>query len=415
MGEKLKILWFSNATFSDKEPNATGTWLHSMADTLVKKNEIQLFNITLGSVKEVTPQNSGLITQWIFPYQPYKLPNSKTINEIKGIVDDVCPDVIHVWGLESFWGLLTAREYIKGNIILEIQGLQFVIEKYFYSGLSFKDIIKCLGLKELLRPFGSLPGMKYRFRRRGNIEKEMLMNHCNISTQSDWIRAYIKEANPLAKIYKTSISLRKEFVNAKKWELEKCVPFQVFTSTSSIVSYKGLHILVDAIAILKKQYPQVKLVIAGSVSNGIRQDGYTKWLKNKIKLLAINENVSWLGALDAENIVLQMRQANVVVVPSFVESYCLALDEALTLGVPTVASFAGAMPELATFEKSALYFPPGDFVMCANAIGRFFDDKSYVSKISENAYNLKKSKSQINIADVQISIYNNVLQNNKIV
>lgn len=154
------------------------------------------------------------------------------------------------------------------------------------------------------------------------------------------------------------------------------------------------------------------MCIAGNVITGLRQDGYSKWLKKRIKLLGIDENVTWLGSLDAANLILQMHKANVVVVPSFVESYCLAFDEALTVGVPTVVSFAGAMPELATHEKSALYFPPGDAVMCANAIEKVFLDCEYATELSWNAYSEKKIKTKSNVALSQLASYRKIIDEN---
>lgn len=81
-----------------------------------------------------------------------------------------------------------------------------------------------------------------------------------------------------------------------------------------------------------------------------------------------------------------MHNANAVVIPSFVESYCVAAKESLTVGVPTVISFSGAMPELAIHEKTALFFPPGDALICSNALEKFIVDKEYAKLISQNAY-----------------------------
>jgi len=411
----MKVLWFCNAEFSELKSAATGTWLHSMANALVNSGEVQLYNITQGKVKHITRHDHQSITQWLVPVQSltkFGLPRSKTIYEIQQIVNEVKPDVIHIWGTESYWGLLTARGYLKGNVILEIQGLKFVIEKYIYSGLSSLDIFRCFGLKELLKPSVSLPGVKSSFRQWGKFEKEMLMKHHIISTQSNWVRTYVKNLNPFAQVFNTTILLRNDFLEANKWEMESCVPYQIFTSTSSSISYKGLHILFDAVAILKLRFPKIRLCIAGSIKSGIRQDGYSKWLQRKAKKLGILENIFWLGSLNAHNIVNQMYNANVVVVPSFVESYCLALEEALMVGVPTVVSFAGAMPELAVHEKTALFFPPGDAAMCANAIEIFFEDKEYANTISQNAYNEKVVKKELNIAQIQLSIYANILSAN---
>ena len=411
MKQKIKVLWFCNAEFSDTNPNSSGTWLHSMANALISTDSIHLYNITQGKVKDVLCQDSQSISQWLVPFEYLRsngLPSLKTIQEIQRIIDDINPDIIHIWGTENYWGLLAARGYIKGNIILEIQGLKFASAKYFYSGLSLLDIFNCFGLKELIKPSVSLFGQWYSFKRWGHFEKEMLLNNMVISTQSDWVRAYVRNVNPLTKILYTSLALRTEFVEANKWSFDDCVPYQIFTSSSGMVSYKGLHILIDAIAVLKDRYPQVKLCIAGKVSTGLRRDGYTKWLIRKIKNLGLYENIFWLGSLDAENLVIQMLKANVVVIPSFIETYCVALDEALTVGVPTVISFSGAMPELATHEKSALYFPPGDSVMCAHAIERFFVDRDYAIEVSYNAFNEKKTKN--NIALSQMEIYRSIIE-----
>ena len=410
----IKVLWLSNRTLSDKKSFATGTWVHSMAVALVDAGTIQLYNIAQARVKDTTRQDFKSICQWLIPYESLKgngLPSSKAILKIQRIVNDIKPDIIHVWGTEHFWGLLTARGYLKGNIILEIQGLKFVIAKHFYSGLTLIDLIKCIGVKEIIKPSLSLFGENYSFKKWGKFEIEMLINHKNISTQSDWVRAHVKNLNPSAHIYNTSRTLRSEFADADRWDIANCVSYQVFTSTSAIDSYKGLHILIHAIAILKNRYPEIKLCIAGNVKSGLREEGYSKWLKRKIKSLGIKENISWLGSLDAKNLVLQMHKANVVVVPSFIESHCNALNEALTVGVPTVASFAGAMPELAIHEKTALFFPPGDVTMCANAIEKFFLNIEYASAVSQNAYNIKKTKSNKDIAEIQFEIYSRFLQN----
>jgi len=409
MSGKIKVLWFCNVTFSELKSTSSGTWLHAMASALLETGSVDLYNITESRLKRITRHNSININQWLIPRKSNrrnKLPNIEIIKEIQEIVNDISPDIIHIWGTENYWGLLSSRGFIKGNVILEIQGLKFAISNYFFSGLSLFEYVNCIGVKELLKPSISLFGLRSEYKKWGKFEKEMLLTHKSISTQSNWVRAYVKSINPQARLFNTSIAIRSEFLEAMKWELNRCVPFRIFTSAnSSSISYKGLHILIDAIAILKKQFPQISLCIACSISEGLRLDGYSKWLISKIKHLGLTENVYWLGSLDADNIISQMYQANVVVIPSFIESYCLALEESLTLGVPTVASFAGGMPELATHEETALFFTPGDIVMCANSIERFFTNKELIQKISCKAYNEKRNKKNADIALTQLSIY----------
>ena len=73
------------------------------------------------------------------------------------------------------------------------------------------------------------------------------------------------------------------------------------------------------------------------------------------------------------------------VVPSFIETYCLAFAEAMMVGTPVVCSFAGAMPELADEGEEALFYNSMDYVECAAKIDRLLQDKELASRISEKA------------------------------
>lgn len=410
----MKVLWFSNIALTDKEPNSSGTWMNSLSSSLVDSGRVQLFNITHAKVNVVTRRDNHLIQQWLIPgggRRKRGLPNTKTIREITSIVKEINPDVIHIWGMEKYWGLLTARGYVNGNVILEIQGIKFAIEKHVYADLSWASVVRCFGIGELFRPLGSLVGTKYSYRKWGRYEREMLANHRIISTQSDWVRANVRAVNPLAKIVRTSMLLRKEFVQAEKWEYVNCIPFQLFSFSSSVISYKGLHVLVDSLAILKNTYPNIKLVIAGAISTGLRTDGYTKWLIRKIKRLGLTEDIKWLGPLTAKEIVNQLHDANASIIPSFVESFCMTLEESLFTGTPTVASFSGAMPELAVNEESALFFPPGDFVMCARCIERILTDIKLASNLSYNSYNAKRKEDSALTVKKQLDIYYSSIEN----
>lgn len=417
MQSKIKVLWFSNVAFDNSEPKGTGSWIHAMAASLIDAGTIQLFSITQGNVKVITRQDYESIKQWLVPFESLGkdgLPASKTVYGIERIVYDIQPDIIHIWGIENYWGLLTSRGVIKGNVILEIQGLKFVCAKYFFSGLSFKDIIGCFGIKEILKPSVSILGLKHSYEIWGKFEKEMLKTHSIISTQSDWIRSHVKcFTNHSTKILNTSISLRKEFIEARKWDIENCIPYKIFTVTSLNLSYKGLHVLIDAVAILKNRFPQIELAIAGNIQSGIRKSGYSKWIQAKIKKLKLDQNILWLGSLDAKELVLQLQQTNVAVVSSYIESYSLTFDEALTLGVPTVATFAGAMSELADHKKTALFFSPGDEIMCANAIESYFLNRDFTKLVSANAYNSKKTLRKSEVGNLQLSLYSEILQLNQ--
>lgn len=415
------VLWLCNRPIEEGADRRDGTWFTSMARALVESGEILLAVVGQAKVKGAVRCNLGDIAQWVVPYEPLGrngLPSRRTVEAIQQAADEIKPDLIHVWGTENYWGLLTARGMLAGPAVLEMQGIKYVLAKVFYGGLSLAERIRCIGPLEILRPGCSLFFGKRRFERWGRFEKEMILKHKYVSTQSDWVRAYILAVNPECTLFKTAIMLRKEFFEAFSWrtpENRNGATPSVFTSSSGAPAYKGLHVAMRAIALLKRKYPRIVLNVAGDIMrNGIRRSGYARWLQSEAHRLRIKDNVRWLGPLDADGIIRQFHQASAVVIPSFVESYSLALAEAMLIGVPVVVSYAGAMPELACDGESALFFPIGDASACAMQIDRLLSDHGLAERLSQNAREtgLTRNDPQ-SVLRRQVEIYDDIIATEK--
>lgn len=409
----MKVLWFSNIEINDNI-SSTGTWIYTMANELLESGQVELINVTEGNVNKFELRDVGKLKQLIIPKSKLKngLPNDNIIKGLVKWVDEIKPDIIHVWGTENFWGLLFSRGFLNQKVIIDIQGLKYILRKYFFTGLTINNIFDCIAFKDIMRPQYSIFGSAKSFKKWGIYELEILRNINNIGVQSKWVHSHMKIVNPKANLFESKIQLRKPFLNCNKWDKNNYEKYRIFTSTSAVLSYKGLHVLLDAISLLKRKYPNIKLVIAGHISSkGIRQNGYDKFIMNKIKKNDLLDNIIWLGSLDAESLVNELLKSNVCVVPSFIESYCVALEEALTLGTPSVVSFSGAMPELAKHEFSALYYSSIDAVDCASQIEKLFD-LSLAETISKNAIESKKERlNKINFAEEQLNVYRSIINN----
>lgn len=413
-----KTLWFCNRPIEETDDRRDGTWFTAMAKSLVVASEVQLAIIGQAKVQKLGPYGHGSIPQWVVPYESLGrdgLPSRKTIKGIQRVVDEIKPDLIHVWGVENYWGLLTARGILSSAAVLEIQGIKYVAERVYYGGLSMTERMCCIGPLEILRPSCSLFMGKRRFERWGRFEEEMILKHKYISTQSDWVRAHILKINPSSTLFNTGIMLRREFFNTPAWTSQQrqdpSAPL-LFASSSGVAAYKGLHVLMRAVAILKRKYPGIILNVAGDImKKGIRQSGYARWLQREARRIEISENIRWLGPLDANGIIQEFHKASAVVIPSFVETYSLAMAEAMVLGVPVVASYVGAMPELARDRESALFFPPGDEVACACQLGKIIGDRKLADRLSQNARQtglLRNAPDEV--VTRQITIYNKILE-----
>ncbi len=411
------VLWLCNRPFEETADRRDGTWFTAMARRLSELSEIKLAIIAQAKVKTVIRCDFKDVIQWVVPFEPLDrngLPPLRTIEAIKQAADESKPDLIHVWGTENYWGLLTARCMLEGPAVLDMQGIKYACARVYYGGLTLSERIQCVAPLDVLRPGSSFFLGKKRFEQWGKFEKEMIMKHNFISTQSDWVRAHITAVNPGCTLFKTGIALRREFFKTAPWSppghQNKDAP-SIFTSSSSAFAYKGIHVLIRAIAILKNKYSGIRLNVAGDImKKGIRISGYPRWLQSETRRLGITDSINWLGPLDADGIIRHFRQASAVVVPSFIETYSLALAEAMLVGVPVVVSYAGAMPELADDGESALFFPPGDESLCAWQLDRIFSDQDLASRLSQNARQTGLSRNDpLTVVERQIGIYNDIL------
>lgn len=418
MKKNRKILWFSSVQFSDEKIKTTGTWLIAMGNVISNVADIELYNCAYGDVKSITRKDASNITQWIIPRKErlrFNRGSKKLISFIRKIDHDLKPDLIHVWGTESGFGFPIIEARLQTHVLLDIQGLLFSIGRNYYGGLSNNDLIRCIGLKELLRPQHHPYFTRRRYDKRGKHERFLIRQMKNISVQSDWVHSIIRCVNPACSIFQTGIMLRHEYYETLPWVCNNDQKFiNIFTSSSSSIPYKGLQLVFEAIALLKVKYPNIKLKIGGDIEikkkYGCIRNGYTSWLLRKAEKLGIADSITWLGRMDAGEMINEMHNSTLVVIPSYVESYSLFMAEAMMVGVPVVASFTGAMPQLAEHNISALFFPKGDHWACARQIEKIIVDPELAGKLSLEARSLALQRNdQEKVLQTQLDIYNKII------
>ena len=137
----IKILWFSNALLENTDRGITGTWLHAMSEGLTLSGKVILGIVTSGRVNNITRSEYQEIQQWIVPDAPISkkngLPDQSIVQYYMDVIEEFQPDLIHVWGIESYPGLITARNAIEIPTLLEIQGIAGAVGKFVDGGLTF--------------------------------------------------------------------------------------------------------------------------------------------------------------------------------------------------------------------------------------------------------------------------------------
>ncbi len=105
-----------------------------------------------------------------------------------------------------------------------------------------------------------------------------------------------------------------------------------------LVAFKGLDLLLQALAILKQQRPlHLSIVGSGPLEK--------RWKKLAITL-GLSENVTWQGQLKLAGVVEQLHQSHVLCLPSVRESGGSILIEAMACARPVIAIDHGGPAEL---------------------------------------------------------------------
>lgn len=103
---------------------------------------------------------------------------------------------------------------------------------------------------------------------------------------------------------------------------------------------KGIEELLEAVSLLAKGHPEVRLDIIGTGPTY-----YLNQLKSLVSRLKIKSKVSWLGFIPHQEVQQLYPQYGAVVVPSKQESFGLVALEALANGVPLVSTNSGGLSQ----------------------------------------------------------------------
>ncbi|MCA9969062.1 MAG: glycosyltransferase [Anaerolineales bacterium] len=128
--------------------------------------------------------------------------------------------------------------------------------------------------------------------------------------------------------------------------------------------YKGLDVLLDALAQLKRP---LHLLVAGEFWQG--SAAYAA----QIAALGLSDRVTLLDAyLPNETLAAAMRRAAVVVLPYRSATQSGIIQLAFGLGRPVITTDVGGLAEVVTHAQTGLVVPPEDPAALAAAIERFF-------------------------------------------
>lgn len=386
----MNVLW-SVSIFPSDIANALGvrsghsnSWVLAMSRRLALLPGINLAIAGPGREKAMRVVNHENIRYYI-------LPRGCDRRDVwPEVLGDFRPDVIHVYGTESRHNLPLIRNHPEVPTLISLQGILTEYEKHYFGGMAFGDILRHTTPYEVLRNTGILGGRR-RFRRNARDERAMLRGVRFVEGRSDWDRACAENINPNLEYFTCPRMLREAFFARAPWS-EEAMERHTILVHQSHMPLKGLHFMLDALSILTRKYPDVRLYVAGakmihrrSLRGMVFTSGYSNYLRKKIEALGLSDRVTFTGRLDEQKMAERIATVNVVAIPSTIENAPNSLAEAMLLGTPCVASFVGGNADMLDNGRCGLLYAHDDAVMLARAIDRIFESGDLAHTLSAAA------------------------------
>lgn len=407
----MRILWFSPtpSLFTSKRwGHNGGGWISSLQNIIQPDN-----NIDLGVAFEYAGNADNEMIDNVMYYpistsfgiseklQSVKKHN-KQINRSLQIIDDFKPDIIQLFGSESWYGLLA--NHTTTPIVIHMQGsLPSYYNARYPVGMSVWN--KILSSKTTLKQKLFAFRIDSTFHKKALQEKEILKANLYFMGRTHWDKAIVQFYNPTANYFVCQEALRDSFTSASdKWQFKERNKIKLVSVISGPL-YKGVDVVLKTAKLLKEN---TSLDFEWNVC-GTDKIGF---FENTYKIKSKDVNVRMLGILGQEDLYKQLMDSTFYIHPSYIDNSPNSICEAQILGLPIIATNVGGVSSLITDHETGFLVPANDPLMIASIIVKYRDDNIVLQKISEAGvkvatyrHNPEKIKHEL------LAIYNQIVNN----
>jgi len=154
---------------------------------------------------------------------------------------------------------------------------------------------------------------------------------------------------------------------------------------NSINPKKGIEQLVTAMNSVCPAHPAARLVVIGAdTQKPVGGRSYVEQLMTMVRP-EFRDRVDFLGRLPRGEIIPWLRRAHLCCYPSHMETFGIAVIEAMAVGKPVIYSRTGPGPEVVEDGVSGLLCDPHDAADIARAIVRVLGDADLAARLGQGA------------------------------
>ncbi len=179
------------------------------------------------------------------------------------------------------------------------------------------------------------------------------------------------------------------------------VPRSFLLHVGSPFPHKNIERLVKAFTLLKEQFPELKLVLAG------KKEYYFEQLAENIKNSSVESDIIIPGFVSDAELKWLYENASAYVLPSLSEGFGLPGLEAMVHGTPLASSSATCLPEV--YGDAAIYFDPLDYKDMASKVAELLSNKALQKELIEKGHKQVKKYSWSHMAEQTLEVYESAL------
>ena len=145
---------------------------------------------------------------------------------------------------------------------------------------------------------------------------------------------------------------------------------------ANVTPLKGLHVLLEALRLVTADF---RLDVVGSPAVNPR---YAQEMEQKAGADGLQSKIFFHGILDGKALTDKLKQAQVLVIPSFYEGFGISYLEGMAFGLPAIGTLAGAIPQLISAGENGFLIEPGDSGTLAKYLQRLSSDRELLTHLS---------------------------------